>query len=284
VETGATQAWGAQAAQIEAAALRALADPVLADVEAATNPAADLAACRRSPRAAVRLLAHAYARYRDLVEQPTVTALLEALRQRVLAPLDDDTLYEVWALLGATAALDGAGWRLEAAELIGRHATPFAYRSPDGRATARLRFGHTPQHWRRQSRYRAVFERYSLAGATRRPDLIVDIREGQHRRYLLVEVKRTRDPGYIADSVYKVLGYLADFEAAFGAQRGTRGLLLLWDGVTPPSSTAPLSSADLNSAATFATSVPSDPLILATHRDYQTTLRQWLMAAASTIA
>jgi hypothetical protein len=77
-----------------------------------------------------------------------------------------------------------------------------------------------------------------------------------------VEVKRTRDPQYIADSIYKVLGYLADFEGVFAGQEGPRALLLLWDGpgALPSGQQAP------------------DTLVLATHRDYRAQLRQWLVA------
>ena len=248
--------WTETLAALAAAVTRARGDPRLAAVERDDAQApADLAACRRSPHTAVRLLAAAYTRYRDLVERPISTALIDALRQRALVPLDDDTLYELWALLGAATVFDDAGWALDMAALAGQDAVPFTYRAPDGRAVARLRFGHTPSHWRRGSRYRAVFQHYGLSGAVRRPDLIVEVRRGAVRRYLLVEVKRTRDPGYIADSIYKVLGYLADFQAAFSEQQGTQALLLLWDG------------------ATSSTLLPAPaPLVLATHRDYRATL------------
>lgn len=257
---GAAPAWGATVTGLQDVVTRARSDPHLRTVDAGADVASDLAACRRSPRAPIRLLARAHERYQHLVERPAPAALVEALRERVLVPLDDDTLYEVWALLGATAVFEQAGWKLQTEQLVGRHGTPFIYRSVHERTTARLRFGHTPAHWRRHSRYRAVFERYGLAGATRRPDLIIELCQGRRRRSLLIEVKRTRDPGYSADSVYKVLGYLADFEAAFGDQEGTRGLLLLWDGV----------------AGAAPASTVAAPLVLATHRDYGDALRQWL--------
>src|SRR5919201_446806 len=249
-------AWGATVA---ARARRGGSDRALHVAEAAAM--ADLAACRRSSRQAARTLARVYDRYCRLVEHPTPAALVDALRQRVLAPLDDDALYELWALLGATTVFDEAGWTLDVAGLIGQAAVPFAYRAPGGGTVARLRFGHTPTHWRRTSRYCTVFDRYGLAGAVRRPDLIVELHRGRRRRHLLVEVKRTRDPQYIADSIYKVLGYLADFEAVFAGQEGPRALLLLWEGPgAPPSGQqAP------------------DTLVLATHRDYRAQLRQWLV-------
>ena len=282
---GAAARWDARVARVAGEVEQALRDRRLhaagPDTTAAmTVQAGDLAACRRSPRHAVRLLAQAYARYHGLIQRPLPAALLDALRQRVLIPLDDDALYELWALLGAATVLDDLGYALQTAGLVGRHPAPFTYRAPGGRGLVRLRFGHTPAHWRRDSRYRAVFERYGLAGATRQPDLIVEARQGQGRppRHLLVEVKRTRDPGYIADSIYKVLGYLADFAAVFAGQEESQALLLLWDGVAnraverPPVAAARLPDGPSQS--------PAQTLVLATHHDYRDRLRAWLEAIA----
>lgn len=245
--------WTLRVVAIEAAVERALRHHRVARLEpAGAGVPADLAACRRSKRIAVRLLAQAYERYRQLVAEPSVAALVDAFARRALAPLSDDVLYELWALIGAAEVFTTSGWTLAAAGLAGRSKAPFTYLAPDGAATARLWFGHAPARWRRASRYRTVFDRFGLPGAVRRPDLIVEIRAAARRQYLLVEVKRTRDPEYIAESVYKVLGYLADFEPVFAGSTGTRALLLLWEGVAK---TAPQAAPDL--------------LVVATHKDYR---------------
>jgi hypothetical protein len=237
------------------------------------TPAA-LNACAHSTRAAVRALADVFGYYRDMVETPASEALLWALRTRALTPLDDDALYELWALLGAVAVFDESGWRLRTAELIGQDPTPMIYSAGDGRTTARLHFQHTPLAWRGQSRYRAIFERHGLSGAVRRPDLIVELRRGRHRRYALIEVKRTRHGGYIADSIYKALGYLADFEAVFEGQRGVRELLALWD--TPDSGDVVLGD-DLSSGnGDSGGGMAPDTLVLATHRTYRHEARRLL--------
>jgi len=281
--------WSAKVARLAGAVDRALRDgrlraTGLETAAAMTVRTGDLEACRRSPRHAVRLLARAYARYHGLIRRPSPAALRDALRQRVLIPLDDDALYELWALLGAATVLDELGYALQTANLVGRHSAPFTYRAPRGRGLVRLRFGHTPAHWRRDSRYRAIFERYGLAGATRRPDLIVEMRQGQGRqaRHLLVEVKRTRNPGYIADSVYKVLGYLADFAAVFVGQKETQGLLLLWDGVSDRTAAGLSPTAGAWGASLGKPSHTTvETLILATHQDYHRCLRAWFETMAS---
>lgn len=252
---GAADGWTHTLDRVGAAVAAALQHPVLQTLDAAPV-ATDVTACRRSPRATTRALAAAYERWLALVSRPTPAALVEAIQQRVLVPLDDDALYEVWALVGAARLFDAHGWVLDGASLVGFDAVPLTYRLPGRSLVARLRFGHTSDHWRRSSRYRALFDRYGLPGATRRPDLIVELQCGDRRRHVLVEVKRTRDGGYIADSIYKVLGYLADFEAAFGDQAGTRALLLLWEGLTAPRDAS-----------------AGDTLLLADHHSYSAVLQ-----------
>lgn len=214
---------------------------------------ADVDACLRSTRHEVATLARACLDYWRLVEQRSPEALIEAVTERVLVPLSDDSLYEVWAFGVVARVLDTLGLERDAMGLLGRTGVPFVYRKPDGGGVL-LRYGAAPAQWRDRSQYKAIFDRYGLDGAMRRPDIIVEVeREGGASSWLLIEVKRTRDPGYIADSVYKVLGYLADFAPVFDGQTKTRGLLLLWDGITRSQSVS-----------------DNESLVLADHHDFAT--------------
>ena len=51
-----------------------------------------------------------------------------------------------------------------------------------------------------------------LTGAERRPDIVLTRQSSGERRVLLVEVKRSDDGRYLSDSIYKVFGYLYDFQ------------------------------------------------------------------------
>lgn len=53
--------------------------------------------------------------------------------------------------------------------------------------------------------------------------------EIEGKKVLLVEVKRSSDKDYISDSVYKVLGYLADFEEEFQKDQKPKAVLVVWD-------------------------------------------------------
>lgn len=51
----------------------------------------------------------------------------------------------------------------------------------------------------------------------------------EQNKFLIIEVKRTKDKKYIVDSVYKVLGYIADFEEHFDPKQKPKGVLVVWD-------------------------------------------------------
>lgn len=58
----------------------------------------------------------------------------------------------------------------------------------------------------------------------RRPDVIIET----DSKYLLVEVKRTNNMNYIVDSIYKVFGYLSDFEKQFEPFQKPKAILVVW--------------------------------------------------------
>lgn len=89
------------------------------------------------------------------------------------------------------------------------------------------------------SLYRSILSEYSGAkSSSRRPDLVIRLRRtgaSDHGLCLLVEAKNTpADSEYMSDSVYKVLGYLKDYEALWShsAQR-PKAVLAIPDGIRP---------------------------------------------------
>ena len=54
----------------------------------------------------------------------------------------------------------------------------------------------------------------NISAAPRRPDITIRLSKPKDpKRYLLIELKKTEEYGYIRDSIYKVFGYLHDFRA-----------------------------------------------------------------------
>jgi len=91
----------------------------------------------------------------------------------------------------------------------------------------------------------------------RLPDIVPEARRGTSVARLLVEVKLSRTPGYIADSVYKALGYLNDFRDVFEGQSAPHAILAAWEGVE-------------RKPGYF----PEDEVIIATHANYRTYLME----------
>ncbi len=179
--------------------------------------------------------------------------IAEVLGQALVAPGNHDDLFEVWALLTLVHRYLDAGWSITQARLVGGlHAAklPRFVLEADGR-TIEIYYQTIPDEMVKISRYKAIFQDYDLRSAVRRPDLtVVSSDFGNINRYI-VEVKRTKDPTYIADSVYKTLGYLNDFGAALTSNKPS-AVLLVWSGIVR-TDTDSKHEVEIVTAAEFAT-------------------------------
>lgn len=64
----------------------------------------------------------------------------------------------------------------------------------------------------------------------RRPDILLEF-DSDRCDFKLLEIKRTEDRRYIVESVYKVFGYLKDFENCFTLEEMPHAMLVVWEGV-----------------------------------------------------
>lgn len=81
-----------------------------------------------------------------------------------------------------------------------------------------------------ESEYIGVVREHSgLSGSVRRPDIVIRHRQEDLIRdtLLAIEVKKTRDGGYISDSVYKAFGYLYDYRSVWQRAANKPKLILL---------------------------------------------------------
>lgn len=175
-----------------------------------------------------------YDLYVNVVELANENLLRNLLRQKQLAPEDMDDLFEVWTLLVLVEIHLREGWELREALLIGGDASPKRPKftlEKDG-ARVELFYQTIPAEMGKSSAYKSIFSEYDLDASMRRPDVTVRVSwpTGQIQR-LIVEVKRTRDHRYILDSVYKTLGYLADFKDTIGPD-SPLAMLVVWDGIS----------------------------------------------------
>jgi len=148
---------------------------------------------------------------RALIDRLDPEALHRLWERRLLGPGQDARIYELWVLSRIAAFLRARGAEVVPRPLLaeGRHAPAYRFRTAYGEIA--VHFQGLPAALRSASNYKDIFAAYSLGVASRLPDIVIEARRADEVRRLIVEVKASRRAGYIADGVYKVLGYIADF-------------------------------------------------------------------------
>lgn len=155
---------------------------------------------------------------RKLLEIEDPEALITLLRQRLLVPARPFRLLEIWALARLGDALRSEWGEPEHTAVLNQERGSPAYRfRTSGGGTASVYFQSLPATLREASEYSRIFEAYSLDVASRLPDLVLEVEEENERSCVVFEVKASRRNGYLADGLYKLLGYVSDFERALSA-------------------------------------------------------------------
>lgn len=177
-----------------------------------------------------------------LIEKANENLLRALLRERQMVPENCDDLFEVWALLTLVERHLNEGWQITDAQLIGAETGPRRPRFTLTRMqdTVSIYYQIVPATMAKSSVYKEIFREYDLTASIRRPDITASLNVDGTIQTVIVEVKRTRDKGYITDSVYKTLGYLSDFRDTVGPD-APQAILLVWDGIEPVVKRSPTS-------------------------------------------
>lgn len=177
--------------------------------------------------------------YRELAEFAQVfvlelrdpLAFLEKnLGSNILEPLDWDTLYEIVVLFRTIQTAINNGWQEVKTGLIGGHSEHVCVLRRHG-AILTIYYQVLPDELSEKSSYGSLLEEHGFRRSLRRPDIILKLEAGEITSYVIMEVKRSADKRYLADSAYKLLGYLKDFEQVKRCNRRLRGLLVAWKGI-----------------------------------------------------
>jgi hypothetical protein len=155
--------------------------------------------------------------------------LRELIEIQTLKPFNDDKLFEIYVLIKLLDFLDNHSGELRLGLL-----------KPDLDYTAKyisekmnicIFYQKTPSDLKNSSKYKSIFNFYDLKVRVRSPDIILRIQTNENEYYQIIEVKRTKKKSYIVDSVYKVLGYINDFQESLESTPNPKGVLVVWDGV-----------------------------------------------------
>lgn len=258
--------WVAQIRRIHQAAEEHLRHAALRDLPDERPTPHSLAACdRRDPLIRrAHQLALEYLRLHPLRDPSVLVGLLESY---ALVPLDDDTRFELYALLTLIAAVDRAlpGATRKNTLIRPQRRAIATWSAPP--LTLRLFYNQSARPGLYQ---RALAHHYDLK-ATLRPDLrlvLRDARAPDHRVELLLDAKRSISPAYLRLAYLKMHGYLADRPTAFHPAINPKAIILaLRPLLRPPSPTDPVLFLDPSSTQ------PGAPL--------DTLIHHWLTAATA---
>lgn len=163
--------------------------------------------------------------------------VLSLLAVNWLEPVSDDDLFELYVLVLALEILAdelGFGEPVEYGLVTNRRGHVALFE--DDRQKVRVYFDQAPAAvFGMRTEYGRVLEQHrGLSGGERRPDILVVSERDGETHLVLIEMKKTGDGRYISDSIYKIFGYLYDFQSISSGQT-VKAILVVPSGVSATS-------------------------------------------------
>lgn len=171
-------------------------------------------------------LAALYELYEELFVYDDLDALKELVEEQLLKPASDDTLFELFIFF---SLVDYLPEDKKLGLLV--YGNDYSVKSTIGDVNIMIYYQGVPkQVFSKCTKYKKIFDNYDIGVNLRRPDVLIELEKDGKKYYRIVEVKRTSNPNYIRDSVYKVLGYLNDFDG-IPFTKNIPGVITCWEGV-----------------------------------------------------
>lgn len=173
-------------------------------------------------------VAECYELYAKLFISNDQDVLRKLIESQIFEPLNNDRLFEVYVLIKILNILENYPGKLEFGLL--RPGTKYTARYTTNNLEICIFYQKMPLRFFGCSKHKEIFKYYDPNVSLRRPDIMLKFQTDVEKFYRIVEVKRTKERNYIVDSVYKVLGYLNDFEECLKPTFNPKGVLVIWDG------------------------------------------------------
>jgi hypothetical protein len=159
-----------------------------------------------------------------------------------LTPLSDDDLFELFVLTRVLRVLtEHWGEPLQISPLRMREAIA-TWKLPHG-IFLRLHFDAVPLPMRDVSTYLRIARNYAgiFNANVRRPDITLSVTRGKRTFHTLIEIKNPAEDSddYRRQSLYKCLGYIADFGPALDDEDGPDVCLLVFPDFVPAPNDGP---------------------------------------------
>lgn len=245
-ETATTLGKASESSELGLQAERLLANSALSSVIRTPHLGGrDRQALRQSRLREFREIVEKVLELHDGLFSDDLSVLKRSLGERIWLPPEADKVFELWTLFAIVEGLETAGWQTVSLSLIraGNAGTPTFVLAKDG-VNLDIGYQSLPDAFLRTSKYRTLLAHYQISGSSRRPDILITAHTPTGTRYLLVEVKLTDNRDYITESIYKLFGYLSDFQTSFSPTVEPHGILVVWSGIPnsigPPPSPRPL--------------------------------------------
>lgn len=171
-----------------------------------------------------------YKLYYDLFIDYDEMVLRDFIKQTIIKSKDSNKLYELYVFSELDKAIPGNS---EYCLLYDNKKGNLIKKRLNGEVWTTIYYQMTPPDLDKISKYKKLCQGYSIGCKVRAPDVIVKFEH--ENTYRLFEVKNTDNKNYIRDSIYKVMGYLNDFEGDENEKFLTEKypvILVTFDGIT----------------------------------------------------
>lgn len=176
-----------------------------------------------------------YELYNNIFNKNDLNCIKDLIENQLLKPKNDEDIFELYVLFKLMNQLEVMSHQNDARMVVNlimaNYKKEFTAKYYDSELTIKVYYQHLPYQLSQNSIYKDLLKKYSLNVRGRLPDLILEIEHNNKIYYKIIEVKLTEDHGYVRDSIYKLLGYLKDFESGINNSKDPKGVLVIWDGV-----------------------------------------------------
>lgn len=171
-----------------------------------------------------------YKLYERLFINKDINVLHDLMLKRIIRSRDSNKLFELYVLSELVKAIPGNS-KFNLLHDKNKNGNEIEV-VLDNKVWATIYYQRTPDDLEKISMYKEICKGYSIGCNVRSPDIILKFEEDN--KYRIFEVKNTDNENYIRDSIYKVMGYLKDFEGDDGETYLTENypiILVTYEGI-----------------------------------------------------
>ncbi|MBZ2165895.1 hypothetical protein [Methanobacterium spitsbergense] len=177
-----------------------------------------------------------YELYDKIFHNNQLETIKSLIGNQLLKPTKEEDLYEIYALFHiidqlGTKQKNTPNSTLDINLIMAHQKKPYTAQYQDPETTIKIYYQQIPCPLAQNSQYKDILKKYSLNVRSRLPDIILEIEQKNKIQYKIIEIKLTERREYIVDSMYKLLGYLKDFEKCINNSNNPKGILIIWNGI-----------------------------------------------------